>query len=197
MRAYRLITKIKNNRLWESIVEAYPFVRNQSQAAKVLKVNQSTIGNLLNMKEWPYGTKHGWTPTAIHLGKMLGQSPEFLFDPALYGMPPLVTEVTMTIDRPMLPDSFMLMLPESAPDMVFDHRDREHAITNALDLLTTTQAEVVKLRFGLGGYDEHTLAEVGAKLNISPERARQIESRALRLLRNPMQADNLRPHQDR
>lgn len=196
MRAYRLITKIKNNRLWESIVEAYPTVRNQSQAASKLKINKSTLGNLLNMKEWPYGPKHGWTPTAIYLGTKLGQSPEFLFDPALYGMPPLITEVHLTMDRPMLPESFMLMLPEPTPDHRFDTQDRAHAIAQALAVLTPRQADVISLRFGLGGHDEHTLRETGAILHIGPERTRQIESKALRRLRHPLVAPTLRPHQD-
>jgi len=43
---------------------------------------------------------------------------------------------------------------------------------------------VLKLRFGLDGYPEHTLEQVGKELKVTRERIRQIESKALRKLRN-------------
>jgi RNA polymerase primary sigma factor len=42
----------------------------------------------------------------------------------------------------------------------------------------------LKLRFGLDGYPEHTLEQVGKELKVTRERIRQIESKALRKLRN-------------
>jgi RNA polymerase primary sigma factor len=52
-----------------------------------------------------------------------------------------------------------------------------------LDTLTPREAEIVRLRFGLGGAVEHTLEEVGERFSLTRERIRQIEANALRRLR--------------
>jgi RNA polymerase primary sigma factor len=53
-----------------------------------------------------------------------------------------------------------------------------------LDQLTEQEREVLGLRFGLDGQNRHTLAEIGRQLEVSRERVRQVELKALRKLRN-------------
>ena len=53
-----------------------------------------------------------------------------------------------------------------------------------LDHLTDQEREVLGLRFGLDGRERHTLAEIGRQLDVSRERVRQVELKALRKLRN-------------
>ena len=53
-----------------------------------------------------------------------------------------------------------------------------------LDHLTEQEREVLALRFGLDGQERHTLAEIGRQLDVSRERVRQVELKALRKLRN-------------
>lgn len=53
-----------------------------------------------------------------------------------------------------------------------------------LDHLTEQEREVLGLRFGLDGRERHTLAEIGRQLDVSRERVRQVELKALRKLRN-------------
>ncbi|HVT18178.1 MAG TPA: sigma-70 family RNA polymerase sigma factor [Thermoanaerobaculia bacterium] len=62
-----------------------------------------------------------------------------------------------------------------------------------LKTLTPREELVLRLRFGVGDGSEHTLEQVGRSLNVTRERIRQIESRALRKLRHPDRADRLRP----
>ena len=62
--------------------------------------------------------------------------------------------------------------------------------------LTPREAEVLRRRFGIGDGTEHTLEEVGKAFNVTRERIRQIESKALRKLRHPTRAKFLKPYLD-
>ncbi len=62
-----------------------------------------------------------------------------------------------------------------------------------LKSLTPREEQVLKMRFGVGEGSEHTLEEVGRSFNVTRERIRQIESKALRKLRHPSRAKKLKP----
>jgi RNA polymerase primary sigma factor len=64
---------------------------------------------------------------------------------------------------------------------------------NVLKSLTPREEQVLKLRFGIGDGTEHTLEEVGRTFNVTRERIRQIEYKALRKLRHPTRAHLLKP----
>lgn len=70
--------------------------------------------------------------------------------------------------------------------------DRAECIDIILSTLTEREADVVRHRFGLIDGTAKTLEEVGQLYNVSRERIRQIEARALRKLRNPVRANALR-----
>ena len=63
--------------------------------------------------------------------------------------------------------------------------DLVRSIAGVLSTLPDRHRHVISLRFGLGGEPPKTLNEVGEALGISSQRVRQIEARALRLLRHP------------
>lgn len=65
-----------------------------------------------------------------------------------------------------------------------------------LRTLTPREAEVLRRRFGIGDGTEQTLEEVGKAFNVTRERIRQIESKALRKLRHPSRAKLLKPYLD-
>jgi RNA polymerase primary sigma factor len=65
-----------------------------------------------------------------------------------------------------------------------------------LKSLTPREELVLKMRFGVGEGSEHTLEEVGRSFNVTRERIRQIESKALRKLRHPSRSVKLRPFLD-
>jgi RNA polymerase primary sigma factor len=72
----------------------------------------------------------------------------------------------------------------SPPDTVI-HSSLRRQIEQALQSLTEREADVIRLRFGLGHSGDHTLEEVGEHLQVTRERVRQIESKALRKLQSP------------
>jgi len=65
-----------------------------------------------------------------------------------------------------------------------------------LKTLTPREELVLRMRFGVGEDSEHTLEEVGRSFNVTRERIRQIESKALRKLRHPSRSTKLKPFLD-
>ncbi|WP_092603636.1 RNA polymerase sigma factor RpoD [Ralstonia sp. 25mfcol4.1] len=70
-------------------------------------------------------------------------------------------------------------------------------IDSALDELSPREAKVLRMRFGLDTSMEHTLEEVGKQFDVTRERIRQIEAKAMRKLKHPSRADKLRAFLDR
>jgi RNA polymerase primary sigma factor len=65
-------------------------------------------------------------------------------------------------------------------------------VERALSGLSEKEAQILRLRFGIGEEGEHTLEEVGQRFDVTRERIRQIEAKALRKLRSPLRARGLR-----
>ncbi len=65
-------------------------------------------------------------------------------------------------------------------------------VARALGTLSSKEAEILRLRFGIGEDGEHTLEEVGQRFEVTRERIRQIEAKALRKLRSPLRGRGLR-----
>ena len=61
-----------------------------------------------------------------------------------------------------------------------------------LGSLTAREAKVLRMRFGIDMNTDHTLEEVGKQFDVTRERIRQIEAKALRKLRHPTRSDHLR-----
>ena len=69
-------------------------------------------------------------------------------------------------------------------------------LTEVLDTLTPREEKVLRLRFGLDDGHQRTLEEVGKEFNVTRERIRQIEAKALRKLRHPSRSKKLRDYLD-
>jgi RNA polymerase primary sigma factor len=83
----------------------------------------------------------------------------------------------------------------SPPDTVININLREQ-IEEALKSLTEREAKVLRMRFGLGDGNEHTLEEVGQQFKVTRERIRQIEAKALRKLKHPTRSRKLKSFTD-
>lgn len=77
------------------------------------------------------------------------------------------------------------------PSELVNEKERHDVIDSVLDTLTEREKKVIKLRYGLDGGPARTLEQVGKEFNITRERIRQIEAKALRKLRHPTRAKKL------
>jgi RNA polymerase primary sigma factor len=83
-----------------------------------------------------------------------------------------------------------------APSEAAMYASLRGATRSALDALTPREAKVLRMRFGIDMTTDHTLEEVGKQFDVTRERIRQIEAKALRKLRHPSHSQQLRSFLD-
>jgi RNA polymerase primary sigma factor len=107
-------------------------------------------------------------------------------------------EEPMSLDSPVGAEESSLLgdfIEDDEAQEPIDAAAREmlrESVKNALAVLSDRERQVLELRFGLVDGKDHTLEEVGQYFNVTRERIRQIESKALRKLRHPTRSRHLR-----
>ena len=84
---------------------------------------------------------------------------------------------------------------QSPDDQVAD-TGMKSAIDAALSSLTERESKVLRMRFGIDSRTDHTLEEVSQQFEVTRERIRQIEVKAIRKLRHPSRSNQLKPYLD-
>jgi RNA polymerase primary sigma factor len=80
------------------------------------------------------------------------------------------------------------------PEEVLIDRTLQESIEGVLATLTEKESNVIKYRFGLNGERPHSLKEIGDKYNLTKERIRQIEKKAISRLRHPSRSQKLKSY---
>lgn len=126
-----------------------------------------------------------WSVTATEFEKYLNYSDLYLHTESLNALVGDDGDIEL-ID--LIPDEKQL-----TPDIIAENAERSAALEKTLSSLTPREKIVIELRYGLVDGRQHTLEEIGKRYGVTRERIRQIESKALRKLRHPKRAKNLRP----
>jgi len=134
----------------------------------------------------------GREPTPAEIGEKMGMSAERVREIMKVALDPVSLETPIGEEEDshlgdFIPDDDTPSPSESASTNIL-----REVIERELNTLTPREAHVIKLRFGLYGGSTRTLEEVGKAFDITRERIRQIESKALRKLRHPSRARHLR-----
>ncbi len=79
-----------------------------------------------------------------------------------------------------------------SPAEALQNTSLSETVRQVLDSLSPREAKVLRMRFGIEMQSDHTLEEVGKQFDVTRERIRQIETKALRKLRHPSRSDKLR-----
>ena len=133
----------------------------------------------------------GREPTSAEIAKELGQPEEKIREILKIALDPVSLETPIGEEDSHLGD----FIPDDdipAPVEATSHIMLKEQLSEVLETLTPREAMVLRLRFGLVDGRQRTLEEVGREFNVTRERIRQIESKALRKLRHPSRSKRLK-----
>ena len=136
----------------------------------------------------------GREPTPEEIGEYMGIPAEMVVEIQKFAQDPVSLETPIGEEEDSHLVDFIEDTKTIAPgDMAAQSMLREQLIA-ALHKLTPREEKVIRLRYGLDDGRQRTLEEVGKEFNVTRERIRQIEAKALRKLRNPSKSKKLRDY---
>ncbi len=136
--------------------------------------------------------EYGRDPTAEELGEKMGMSAEKVREILKIAQEPVSLETPIGEEEDSHLGDFIPDDETPTPADAASATMRREVIERQLRTLTPREEHVIKLRFGLYDGRCRTLEEVGKEFNITRERIRQIEAKALRKLRHPSRARHLK-----
>ena len=191
---YRLKFIIKNNLILTAIEDMG--YTNLHKFSKDTHVSLTGLYDLINLKDPPIGVGGNFSKVAKQLMEALGACPTDLWTEE---------QLTLTLkknsqEKNLSKEALRVALRSDARSLIgLDYPEQEvaekeavQAVSEALDSLTPREAKILKLRFGIGEEDEHSLDEVGEKFEVSRARVRMLEMKALRKMRHPSRSEKLR-----
>jgi len=147
--------------------------------------------NKLNRISRQYLQEHGTDPSTEQLSKMT-DIPEEKISKVLGFKDPLSMEAKVGEDGDSHLGDFVEDPNVKAPVDNATTESLRAATDDILDTLSPREAKVLRMRFGINMNTDHTLEEVGKQFDVTRERIRQIEAKALRKLRHPARSEVLR-----
>jgi len=136
--------------------------------------------------------KLGRDPTAAELAPALGTDTDSLEALDRLSREAISLESSVAGTEKRLED-FVADTQSSVPDGGIDGDRMRSGVGALVATLTQREQHILRLRYGLGGEEEHTLEQIGQDLGLSRERVRQLEARALKKLRETAPAQRLHP----
>jgi RNA polymerase primary sigma factor len=133
----------------------------------------------------------GREPTPIEISKMTDLPMDKILAILEASREPISLETPVGDDDSTLGDFLENQESESPYDAV-QNRELANRVADVLSSLTDREEKIIRLRFGIGEKAEYTLEEIGKRFNVSRERIRQIEKKALNRLRHSSRREKLR-----
>jgi RNA polymerase primary sigma factor len=168
-------------------------IADQARTIRVPVHMIETINRLLRVTR-RLAQEYGREPNPKEIGEELGMSPEKVREIIKVAQLPISLESPIGEEEDshlgdFIEDHNALPPPESASRQLLKEQ-----IDEVLDTLTDREQRVLQLRFGLEDGRSRTLEEVGKEFNVTRERIRQIEAKALRKLRHPSRSRRLKDY---
>ncbi len=139
---------------------------------------------------------YGREPTTDEIAQRLGWSPARVKGIRSVARDPISLETPIGDDEETLLGDFIEDRESDNPATKTSYTLLQELINEMLDTLPEKEQKVLRMRFGLDDGYSHTLEEVGYVFNVTRERIRQIEAKALRRLKHPTRSKKLRDYLD-
>jgi RNA polymerase sigma factor (sigma-70 family) len=186
MNDYRVKIKVRNNRILKAIESSGGVL-----GLKWCKANgmcYTSLNDLINMTKSPLTYSGEFTTAATKLCDVLGVLPDDLWSQEqIRPLEKNFTEMEMSYEQLLALNNVGETFYLTDFEKTIDSERLKNKFDELLAGLTERQQQVLNFRF----FQEKTLEEVSDILNISKERVRQIETKAVRLLRNPKRLNAL------
>ena len=138
----------------------------------------------------------GREPTPEEIADYMGITPEKVVEIQKIAQDPVSLETPIGEEEDSHLVDFIEDTKAAPPSDVAAQAMLREQLIQALHKLTPREEKVIRLRYGLDDGKQRTLEEVGKEFNVTRERIRQIEAKALRKLRNPTKSKKLRDYLD-
>ncbi|MEC7928713.1 MAG: RNA polymerase sigma factor RpoD [Pseudomonadota bacterium] len=148
--------------------------------------------NKLNRVSRQMVQEMGREPTPEELGERMDLPEDKVRRVLKIAKEPISTETPIGDEEDTTLGDFIEDTSIDAPDVAAIEENLEGATDDILGSLTAREAKVLRMRFGIGMNTDHTLEEVGKQFDVTRERIRQIEAKALRKLRHPTRSSHLK-----
>lgn len=159
-----------------------------------IPVHMTESYNKLRRHKQHFLQEHGRQPTEQELSELadLPLAKVQLLTQAMRGVESIDAPIGDDEDATKL--DFVRGEESDDPSIAFQDQSMVECVKKSLDELQPREAQVLRLRYGIGTNKDHTLEEVGHALGLTRERVRQIESAAVRKLRQPEFQQRLRDY---
>ena len=168
-------------------------IADQARTIRIPVHMVETINKLIRVQR-QLTQELGREPHHEEIGEELNMPPEKVRDIMKIAQEPVSFETPIGEEEDSHIGDFIPDDSNMAPLEVATHSILKEQLDEVLGSLTEREARVIKLRFGLDDGRTHTLEEVGKEFQVTRERIRQIESKALRKLRQPSRSRKLKDY---
>ena len=148
--------------------------------------------NKLNRVSRQMVQEMGREPTPEELGERMDLPEDKVRRVLKIAKEPISTETPIGDEEDTTLGDFIEDVSIDSPDEAATEENLQGATDDILGSLTAREAKVLRMRFGIGMNTDHTLEEVGKQFDVTRERIRQIEAKALRKLRHPTRSSHLK-----
>ena len=152
--------------------------------------------NKLNRLTRQFVQENGTEPSSEKLGEMMQISEDKVRKIMKIAKEPVSLEAPVGDEEDSSLGDFIADDSALQPLESAIHSNLKETCTRILASLTPREERVLRMRFGIGMNTDHTLEEVGQQFNVTRERIRQIEAKALRKLKHPSRSRKLRSFLD-
>ena len=172
--------------------------RSIADQARTIRVPVHMIEsiNKINRISRAHLQEFGFEPDAATIAQKLELTEEKVRQIMKIAKEPVSLEVPVGDDGDTTLGDFIEDKHNVAPMDAAMQSNLRAVVSELLDGLTAREAKVLRMRFGIDMSSDHTLEEVGKQFDVTRERIRQIEAKAMRKLKHPSRADKIRMYAD-